>query len=92
MGFLKNFAAKFIGKKIAKELDLKEGPVENKKWYASKGVWTGIVTILVAGYESARATLAPAMGWQLPEIPPITFTLLGAMGVYSRAVAKSKIE
>ena len=93
MGFLKNMAARFIGKKVAKKLKLKEGPMDDKKkWYQSKGVWTGLVTIAVGLYQGVDSSLAPQLGFDLPEIPSIVFTLLGAMGIYSRAVAKTKLE
>jgi hypothetical protein len=92
MGFLKNIAAKLIGKKIAKGLALQEGNMEEKKpWYKSKGVLTGIVTVLVGAYETSRVVLAPHLGVALPDIPPFVYTLLGAIGIYSRAVAEKTI-
>lgn len=92
MSFLGNIAAKLIGKKIAKELDLKEGQMEDsKKWYQSKGVWTGVVTVLIGAYEASKVTLAPALGVSLPDIPPFVYSLLGAVGVYSRMVANKPI-
>lgn len=87
-----NFFGRLIGKKIAKQLDLKEGPMDNtKKWYQSKNVWTGIVTALVGTYEVVRLSVAPQFGWPMPEIPPIIITILGAAGIYTRVVASAKI-
>lgn len=93
MGLIKSLAAKFIGKRIAKELDLKEGPMDDKKkWYQSKGVWTGVVTVLIGAYETAKVTLAPSLGVALPDIPPFLYSVLGAVGVYSRVVANKTVS
>lgn len=56
-----------------------------KKWYASKGVWAGIVTGLLGIY----ATLVPVV--PLPPIPEWLFVILGAMGVYTRVMATKEI-
>jgi len=90
---LKNVVYRMIGKKIAKKLELKEGsPMENKKpWYQSKAVLAGIVTVLIGTYESTRLTLAPQLGWELPEIPPFVYTVLGAIGIYGRVSANTKV-
>lgn len=81
-------AAKYLGKKIG----LQEGTaMDSKKWYQSKGVWTGIVTVIVGAYETTKVALAPQFGWTLPDIPPLAYTILGALGIYSRAVANTKI-
>ena len=94
MGFFKNIAAKIAGKKIDKALGLQEGtPMENgKKWYQSKAVLAGITTVLIGAYETSRVALAPQLGWELPEIPPIVYTILGAIGIYSRVVATKTIS
>ena len=63
----------------------------NKPWYKSKGVITGIVTVLIGAYETIRVTLAPQLGWTIPDIPPIVYTILGALGIYSRVVATTNI-
>lgn len=92
MGWLSNFAAKLVGKAIKKKLDLKEGPVEDKKkWFESKGIWTGIVTVLIGVYESIRMSLAPELGWNVPVIPEFVYVILGAIGVYARKVADKKV-
>lgn len=82
-----NFFAKLAGKKAADILKLQEASKmdSTKKWWQSKGVWTGVVTGLVAIYGS----LAP--GLNLPHIPEWVFTILGGMGVYTRVTADTKI-
>ena len=92
MNWLKKIALKIAAKKAAKALDLTEGPMdETKKWWKSKTVLTGIVTVLVGTYESIAVSVAPDMGWNLPAIPPMVFTVLGAIGIYTRAVAKTTL-
>ena len=80
-----SFFAKLAGKFAAKKLNLQEGTVETKKWYLSKGVWTGIATGLLGIY----ATVQVYAGF--PAIPEWVFALLGGLGIYSRIVADTKI-
>lgn len=81
------FIAALIGKFLARKMKLKETPMDDKKkWYQSKGVWAGVVTVLVGTYASA------ATQFGLPAIPDWIFTLLGAAGLYSRVVAKTEIK
>ena len=93
MNWLKKIALKIAAKKAAKALDLTEGsPMDNKKpWYKSKTVLTGVVTVLVGTYESIAVSVAPDMGWNLPAIPPMVFTILGAIGIYTRTIAKTTL-
>lgn len=92
-GWLKNLIIKNAVKKVADKLDLQEGPMEEgKKWYKSKGVISGIVAVLLGIYEVVRLNLAPQVGWSIPEIPPVLFTVLGALGIYSRVVADKVIK
>lgn len=79
-----DFILKFLGHKIADKLQL-EDTMDTKKWYQSKGIWTGIVTALMGLY----LTLSPQLGW--PSVPDWVFTILGAIGIYSRADASAKI-
>jgi hypothetical protein len=81
-----SFFAKIAGKFLSKKLNLQEGTMDTKKWYLSKGVWTGVVTAVVGLY----LTLVPQL--HLPAIPEWIFALLGALGVYSRVTATSTIE
>ena len=91
MGKIKDWVLKLVVKNAAKTIKLEEGPMDKMKWYRSKGVWTGVVTVIIGTYEVVKLNMAPQMGWTLPDIPPVVFTFLGAMGVYSRVVATKKI-
>lgn len=78
--------AKFAGGFIKKKIKLQEGPMDStKKWYQSKNVWTGVVTAAMGAY----VTLVPV--FHLPAVPEWIFTLLGAIGIYTRVTADSKI-
>lgn len=90
MGWLQNMAARFAGRKIGKQLT--EGPMEEKKaWFKSKTVWTGILTVVIAVYQSASPALAGSFGVHLPAIPQWLYAFLGAAGIYSRVTADTKI-
>jgi membrane protein YqaA with SNARE-associated domain len=92
MAWLTNLLARLAGKKIAKELELMEGKMEDsKKWYQSKSKWTAVVTVIIGLYDLIGANLAPVIGWTLPQIPAWVLTILGAMGIYSRVTAEKKI-
>lgn len=65
---------------------------ETKKWYLSKNIWTGIVSVLVGLYSLVAANLGPAFGFVLPIIPEWVFVILGALGIYTRATATKSIE
>ena len=66
--------------------------MENSKpWYQSKAVLAGIVTVLIGTYEMVKLNIAPQFGWHLPEIPPIAYTILGALGVYGRVTATTTV-
>jgi hypothetical protein len=91
--WLKNLIIKKAAKEVSEKLNLKEGPMEEgKSWYKSKGVITGITAVLLGTYEMVRLNLAPQFGWNVPEIPPVIFTFLGALGVYSRVTAGKVIK
>lgn len=55
------------------------------KWYQSKTIWSGIVAVLVAAYNTASEQFG------LPAIPEYAYAILGAFGVYSRAAATAKV-
>ena len=81
-----DFILKIIGHKIADKLDLQEGKMpETKPWYQSKTIWAGIVAGLLGIYNSI------AMAKGLPPCPEWVYTILGAIGIYSRATADTKI-
>ena len=91
MKWLKNLVIKIAVKKVAKKMGLEDSMEGNKPWYRSKGVLTGIVTVLIGTYEAVAVSLAPEFGWKIPEIPGLVFTILGALGIYARKVANTKI-
>lgn len=99
-GKLPKWMYRLAGKKIAKILDLKEDKEmteelkngEGKKWWKSKSILNGIVIVIIGTYETVRLSLAPQMGWNLPAIPEFLYVILGAIGIYSRKVADTKIS
>lgn len=89
-GKLPSFVYKIAGRKAAKIAQL-EDKMDTKKWYKSKGVVTGIVTLVIGLYISVDTQIGPLAGFDLPNIPEWVFTFLGAMGIYSRVVANTEI-
>jgi hypothetical protein len=80
------FVAKIIGWFAKKNIKLEDGPMDStKSWFKSKNIWTGVVTVLIAGYSAA----API--WNLPQIPEWVFAILGTIGIYTRVKATEKI-
>ncbi len=69
--------------------ELKDG--EGKKWWKSKSILNGIVIVLIGTYETIWISLAPQMGWNLPAIPEFLYVVLGAIVIYTRTVADTKI-
>lgn len=61
-----------------------------KKWYLSKGVWAGIITALIG----AGTAIAQLFGLDLNSnaIFGLIITILGALGLYSRVTADTKIQ
>jgi hypothetical protein len=60
--------------------------MDSKKWWLSKGIWTGVVAVVLAAY----ATAASQFG--LPAVPEWVFAILGAFGVYTRATATTVLK
>ena len=60
--------------------------MDKKAWYKSKGIWVAVITILIAGWNWSIDA-----GAKLPLIPEHLYIILGALGLYSRSVAKTKI-
>lgn len=84
--WLPDFVLKIIGHKVADKLDLKENDkMDTKPWYQSKTIWAGVVAGLLGIYNSV------ATAKNLPPCPEWIYTILGAIGVYSRATADTKI-
>ena len=60
-----------------------------KAWYTSKAIWAGIVTALVGAVQ----TIGLSFGFDLLSNPiaSVVLSVLGVLGVYSRATATTKI-
>lgn len=85
--WIPDFVLKIFGRKIATSLKLEEGTMDGtKKWYTSKNLWSCVISGLLGTYLALIQ-----QGVHLPEIPAWILTLLGAVGVYSRATATEKL-
>jgi hypothetical protein len=60
--------------------------MDSKKWWLSKGIWTGVVAVILAAYATAAAQFG------LPAVPEWVFAILGAFGVYTRATATTVLK
>jgi hypothetical protein len=78
--------AKLAGSWIGRKLKLEDKMDDSKSWYKSRTIWAGVVAVLIALYNSIGANLHA-----LPAIPDWVFALLGAVGVYGRVTADTKI-
>lgn len=86
MNWIPDWILRIFGRKIADKINLQEGTLDNtKSWYQSKTIWAAVVAGLLGIYNSVGA----AKG--LPAVPEWIYTLLGAIGVYSRVTADTKI-
>lgn len=86
MNWIPDWLLRLFGRKIADKLDLQEGTLDGTKpWYQSKTIIASIVTAVMGLYLA----IAPQFHW--PTVPEWLFTILGAIGVYSRVTADSKI-
>lgn len=91
MGWFQNIVAKFVGQRISKAADLKEGQMETKNWYKSKTIWSDIATVAVSivGLVDVHFT-----GGKIATNPAYQMILavLGGMGIYTRSTAHTKIS
>lgn len=64
--------------------------METKKWWMSKGVWTGVATVVIG----LIALVDQNFGIDILGNPITQFviSLLGALGIYSRTSAKKTIK
>ena len=60
--------------------------MDNKKWFMSKTIWSGVIAVVLAAYATASAQFG------LPPVPEWIFGVLAAFGVYGRVDAKSVIK
>jgi len=58
---------------------------KSKPWYLSKTVWAGVVAVAIAAYNAISANFGT------PPIPDWVFGVLGALGVYGRATASTRL-
>lgn len=58
---------------------------ETKSWWQSKTVWAGVVAVALAAYNAA------SVNFGLPPVPEWVYGILGAVGVYGRVSADSRI-
>jgi len=63
--------------------------MDTKKWYQSKAIWAGIVTAVIGAADA----IAKLFGVDLNSVWwfGIIVSILGAIGVYGRATASTKI-
>lgn len=85
------FLLKFIGRQVAKKLDLQEGKVESKKIYKSKTFWSDVMTIIVAIVGFADSYFASGQIATNPAYQGV-LTVLGALGIYGRKTATTHIQ
>ena len=72
----------------------------SKKWWASKGVWAGVVTTAIGIYFDLQIRLTAGCGVEasglpcmaLPDVPPALISLLGALGLYGRVKASKVVS
>lgn len=72
--------------------------MESKKWWKSKTILAGIVTILIVVYGAVSQALADQCGIEgsfclnLPAIPDWVFGILATFGIYGRTKATTVIK
>ena len=82
-----DFLLRLLGREISEKLNLEGGPMdETKKWYLSKTIWSSVISGIIGIYLSLVSG-----GVHLPAIPGWISTVLGAVGVYGRVTADTKI-
>jgi len=88
--WIPNFILKLVGRKIAQEAKLEEGPVDQTKpWYRSVTIWSDVFTIatgVIAFVDKDFGTQIAANHWY-----QVILTVLGGVGIYGRASADQKI-
>jgi uncharacterized membrane protein len=64
--------------------------METKKWYQSKTIWAGIITALIGAAEA----ICTQFGFSLVSNPifGVVTSILGVLGVYSRATSNTVIK
>jgi len=72
-------AVKIAGNKLQKRWAKMEAetPVDQKKWYQSKTLWTAVVTAILGAVQPVSASLGHPV-----EVPMWVYSFLGAFGLY----------
>lgn len=65
-------------------------PAPTKKWWESKTMWSAIIAVVIAFYNTWLANQTN-FGVNLPPIPEYVYGILGALGIYGRATANTTI-
>jgi len=83
---MKTLFAKLLGRYLKGKIVLEEGPMDDKKkWWKSRSIWTGVVAVVIAGYNAASSSFG------LPPVPEWVFAILGTLGIYTRVTTTTKI-
>lgn len=81
-----DFLLKIIGRRVGDKINLQENStMETKPWYQSKSIWTAVIGALIGLYNAIGAVK------NLPPVPDWIFTILGAIGIYTRSTVTTKI-
>lgn len=62
--------------------------METKPWYLSKGIWVGVLGLLIVVYNAVPEFLPIT----LPQIPEFVLGILAALGVRFRQTATTVIR
>ena len=91
MFFIKKWILQIVAKKVARNLDLKEGGMEDgKKWYKSKTIISMIVAILISGVKLVDTIKGTNIVGS--ELYATIITILSAVGIYGRVSASTEIK
>lgn len=90
MNWIKKQLLKFFAKRIAKKIFTKENTMDTKKWWASKTIWSDVLTIVLAIITLVdKITGSNTMS---SELLVTILTVLGAIGINGRVTADKKIQ
>jgi hypothetical protein len=63
-----------------------------KSWYKSKGVWAGIIIVIVNVWDNMLVPFSSQyFSIILPNIPAWIYSMLAALGIYGRVSASTNI-
>jgi hypothetical protein len=64
--------------------------MKTKRWYQSKGIWAGMVTVGIGLLKLVDQQFATNL--MDNQVVSLLIALFGALGIYGRKAADSKIE